>query len=285
MMDQASGLRELVAKQSAKPKSGTKFITITSGKGGVGKTNFALNFTYMLANRYKKRVLLIDADFGMANIHLFVAADAKKNMKNLFNGATIEDVVQPAEGFDVLLGFSGIDDFFELEEVGAQTLVAQLEQLSQKYDYVVIDTGAGIDEKIAGFLRASDKAYVITTPEPTALMDAYALIKSMYNIYQYDRFKIVVNMSKNRDEGMKTYNKLRLSLNKFLQIDADLLGILPYTHNLRNCVKKKELITKLYAKDGYTTNIKRICENELKVQKSASEHFWQKLFDFMGNGG
>lgn len=284
-MDQASGLRELVAKQSAKPKSGTKFITITSGKGGVGKTNFALNFTYMLANRYKKRVLLIDADFGMANIHLFVAADAKKNMKNLFNGATIEDVIQPAEGFDVLLGFSGIDDFFELEEVGAQTLVAQLEQFSQKYDYVVIDTGAGIDEKIAGFLRASDKAYVITTPEPTALMDAYALIKSMYNIYQYDRFKIVVNMSKNRDEGMKTYNKLRLSLNKFLQIDAELLGILPYTHNLRNCVKKKELITKLYAKDGYTTNIKRICENELKVQKSASEHFWQKLFDFMGNGG
>ena len=285
MMDQASGLRELVARNNTKPEGSAKFITVTSGKGGVGKTNFALNFSYMMANQYNKRVLLIDADFGMANIHLFVEADAKKNMKSLFNGSNVEEVVQPADGFDVLLGFSGIDDFFELEEVGAQALVAQLEQLSQKYDYIIIDTGAGIDEKIAGFLRASDKAYVITTPEPTALMDAYALIKSMYNIYGYDRFKIVVNMSKNRDEGIKTYNKLKISLNKFLQIDAELLGILPYTHNLRNCVKRKELVTKLYAKDGYTTNIKRICENELKVQKTVSENFWQKLFDFMGNSG
>ncbi|BCD59917.1 MULTISPECIES: AAA family ATPase [unclassified Nitratiruptor] len=281
MMDQASGLRELVSKKQKQTRD-SNFITIASGKGGVGKTNFALNFSYLMANQYNKRVLLIDADFGMANIHLFVEADAKRNMKNLYNGASLDEVIQKADGFDVLLGFSGIDDIWEIEDTTAQTIVAQLEQVSSRYDYIIIDSGAGIDDKIAGFLRASDRSYIVTTPEPTALMDAYALIKSMYNIYGYDRFKIVVNMSKNREDGKNTYNKLRVSLNKFLQIDAELLGILPYTNSLRQSVRKKMLVCKNFPKDSYTINMRRICESELRIQKTSSENFWQKLFDFMG---
>ncbi|BCD61856.1 flagellar biosynthesis protein FlhG [Nitratiruptor sp. YY08-26] len=279
MIDQASGLRELVSKSDTK---NSKFITIASGKGGVGKTNFAVNFSYILANEFKKRVLLIDADIGMANVHLFLGLDKGKNIKHLFTGEKIENIIQHAVGFDVLVGFSGIDDFFEMEDVSIQTVINQLELVSQKYDYIIIDTGAGIDEKVASFLRASHKSYVITTPEPTALMDAYALIKTLYNLYKYDNFKIVVNMCKNKEEGEQTFNKLKISTNKFLGIDIELLGVLPFTNNLRQAVKRKELVAVLYPKDGYTNSIRRICKEELKVESVTHDKFWQKLFDFMG---
>ncbi len=279
MIDQASGLRELVSRNDI---HNSKFITIASGKGGVGKTNFAVNFSYVMAKEFRKRVLLIDADIGMANVHLFLHLDPAKNIKHLFMGERIENVIQRAYEFDALLGFSGIEDLFDMEDISIQTVIAQLDEISKNYDYIVIDTGAGIDEKVAAFLRASSKSYVITTPEPTALMDAYALIKSMYNIYGYENFKVVVNMCKNKDEGELTFNKLKVSVNKFLGIDIDLLGILPYTNNLRAAVKKKELVTMSYPKDSYSINIKRICKEELKIEPVAQEKFWQKLFDFMG---
>lgn len=279
MIDQASGLRELVSKKDV---YNSKFITIASGKGGVGKTNFAVNFSYIMANEFGKKVLLIDADIGMANVHLFLHLDAAKNIKHLFMGERIENIIQKAYNFDALLGFSGIEDFFDMEDISVQTVIAQLDEISKNYDYIIIDTGAGIDEKVAAFLRASSKSYIITTPEPTALMDAYALIKSMYNIYGYDNFKIVVNMCKNREEGELTFNKLKVSVNRFLGIDIELLGILPYTNNLRTAVKKKELITMSYPKDSYSINIKQICKEELQIESVVQDKFWQKLFDLIG---
>ncbi len=280
MMDQASGLRELVAK---KGETNNKFITIASGKGGVGKTNFAVNFAYIMANEFEKKILLIDADIGMANIHLFLNIDPTKSIKNLFTGAKIEELIHHAYGFDALLGFSGIDDLFELEDVSIQTIVNELENISKNYDYIVIDTGAGIDEKVAAFLRASHKSYVITTPEPPAFMDAYALIKSVYNIYGYNSFKVIVNMCKSKEEGEYTFNKLNVSAKKFLGIELELLGTLPYTSMLPKVVKQKEIIARLYPRDGYSLGVKQICQEELQGEKSEEkESFWQRLMDFMG---
>ncbi len=261
----------------------SKFITIASGKGGVGKTNFAVNFSYLLANEFGKKILLIDADIGMANVHLFLQLSSKKSIKDLFSGARIEDVIQKSFNIDVLSGFSGIDDFFELDEVSIQAIINQLDAISKHYDYVIIDTGAGIDEKVAAFLRASHQSIVVTTPEPTAMMDAYALIKSIYNIYGYENFKMVVNMAKNQDEGELTFNKLKVSVKKFLNIDIDLLGVLPYTNTLRSAVKNKELVAHKYPRDAYTQNLRKICKEELAIQEPAQENFWKKLFDFMGS--
>jgi len=282
MNDQASGLRDLVSKNG---EGNSKFISVASGKGGVGKTNFALNFAYVLANSFQKKILLIDADMGMANIHLFLKQEPKnpaKSIKNLFMGEKVDNLIFNIYGFDTLLGFSGIDDFHELEDVSSQAVVTQLESISKNYDYVIIDTGTGIDEKVAAFLRASHKSYIITTPEPTALMDAYALMKSVYNLYGYDHFKIIVNMAKNKDEGIFTYNKLKMSVQKFLGIELELVGILPYTNGLQKAVKNKELVAMSYPNDGYTLGIKRICEEELKVPSVPNDQFWQKIFDFMG---
>ncbi len=279
MMDQASGLRDLMAKSQS---TNSKFITVASGKGGVGKTNFAVNYSYLLANECDKKILLIDADIGMANVHLFLNLTPKKSIKDLFAGATVEEVIQRSYNFDVLLGFSGIDDFFELDEVSIQAIVNQLDEVSKRYDYVIIDTGAGIDEKVAAFLRASHRSIIVTTPEPTALMDAYALVKSIYNIYGYDRFKVVVNMAKNQEEGELTFNKLKISVKKFLDLDLELLGVLPFTNTLRNAVKHKELIARKYPKDAYTQNLRKICKAELALTQPEPENFWKKLFDFMG---
>ena len=148
MIDQASGLRELVSRNDI---HNSKFITIASGKGGVGKTNFAVNFAYVMAKEFGKRVLLIDADIGMANVHLFLHLDPAKNIKHLFMGERIENVIQRAYEFDALLGFSGIEDLFDMEDISIQTVIAQLDEISKNYDYIVIDTGAGIDEKVAAF--------------------------------------------------------------------------------------------------------------------------------------
>ncbi len=279
MMDQASGLRELVAKSGS---TNSRFITIASGKGGVGKTNFAVNFAYVMANVFDRKILLIDADIGLANVHLFLNADPSKNIKNLFNGEPIDSIIHHTYGFDALLGFSGIEDIFEMEDSSVLTIINELERISSQYDYVVIDTGSGINQKVAAFLRASHKGYIITTPEPTALMDAYAFMKSIYNIYGYDSFKIVVNMCKNKEEGELTFNKLKVSAKKFLGIDLELIGILPYTNNLRSAVKNNELICMRYPKDPYSINIANICKNELQLGEGEDENFWRKLFDVMG---
>ncbi len=279
MNEQATGLKKLMAQNRGQ---NSKFITIASGKGGVGKTNFAVNFAYVLANQFDKRVLLIDADIGMANVHLFLNADPKKNIKNLFFGERVEDVIQKSYGFDVLLGFSGIDELEELDEVSIQSIIFDLERISSGYDYVLIDTGAGVDEKVISFLRASHKAYIITTPEPTALMDAYALIRSIYNLYGYESFKVVVNMCKNKEEGSVTFNKLKMTVKKFLGIDIELLGYLPYTNNLRVSVKNKELITMKYPRDGYSQNIRKIGRAETQQSAKRDDKFWHRLFEFMG---
>ncbi|MRI83753.1 MAG: flagellar biosynthesis switch protein FlhG [Nitratiruptor sp.] len=281
MNDQAWGLRELVAK---KRTQNSKFITIASGKGGVGKTNFAVNFSYVMANEFAKKILLIDADIGMANIHLFLNTDPNKNLKSFFAGAKLEDVIQEAYGFDVLLGFSGIDELRELDAFSVQSIIYDLDRLSMDYDYVIIDTSGGVDEKVMSFLRASNKSYIITTPEPTALTDAYALIRSIYNLYGYERFKIVVNMCRSEEEGQTVFNKLQTTVKKFLGIDIELLGILPYTNSLPQAVRNKELIAMKYPKDIFTASVKRICEIEANVKPSQGEdeNFWQKIFDFMG---
>ncbi|WP_201332488.1 MinD/ParA family protein [Nitratiruptor sp. YY09-18] len=279
MMDQASGLRDLVAQKST---GNSKFIAIASGKGGVGKTNFAVNFSYLMANEFKKKILLIDADIGMANVHLFLNRKAKKGIKDLFSGEKIDDVITKVYGFDILMGFSGIDDLFDLDDISIQSIINQLNEISNRYDFVIIDTGAGIDEKVSAFLRASNKSYIITTPEPTAMMDAYALMKSIYNIFGYDKFKVIVNMCRSEQEGENTYNKLKVSCKKFLGIEIELLGTLPFTNNLRQSVRAQKLITMEYPKDSYTQNLRKICQQELSLQEPLEENFWKKLFTLMG---
>ena len=282
MRDQAEKLRQLASNRY---EANSKFITIASGKGGVGKTNFAMNFAYILANSFSKRVLLIDADIGMANIHLFIKNQNNKTIKDLLAGERIENLITSVYGFDTIFGFSGIEDLFEMEEFAINSIIQQLEKVVSKYDYVIIDAGAGVDEQVSAFVRSSHNTYVLTTPEPTSLMDAYALMKSIANLYGYNHFKIIVNMAKDYKEGLATFQKLENSVKKFLNINLEFLGSLPNSPTLKQAVRKKELIAQKYPKDSYTEALKQIAESEtLSKPIDKSGGFWQKLYGLIRKG-
>ncbi len=280
MEEQIQGLRELIGKEDKFVNS--KFISVASGKGGVGKTNFAVNFAYILANSFGKKVLLIDADIGMANVHILLNADLKKNIRRLLDGEDIENLIMNIKGFDTLFGFSGIDSIVELDDFRVHRLIFQLNKISQKYDYILIDNSPGIGEKVISFLRASNTSYIITTPEPTAIMDSYALIKSLYKLYGYSRFKVIVNMCKKKFEEKEVFDKLNFSTNKFLDLNLELAGKLAFSHNLEKCVKEKKLIAEVYPSDPYTIDLKNIASKEVgEPIKQTNTNFWDKVLSFL----
>ncbi len=279
MEDQIYGLKKLIEKSGNLVNN--KFISIASGKGGVGKTNFAVNFAYVLANNFGKKVLLIDADIGMGNIHILLNSPHSKNMKDLLNGTKIEDIIVNVKGIDALFGFSGIENFVEIEEGVVHKLISDLNKISKNYDYIIIDNSAGIGNNLS-FIRASNKSYIITTPEPTALMDAYAIIKSSYKIYGYSKFKIIINMCKKRNDEYETFDKLNYSAKKFLGLNLELAGKLSFSKNLQKSVRSKQLVTELYPTDSYTLDMKKIASVEVgEPIKESNLNFWEKVFSFL----
>ncbi|MBK3332478.1 MinD/ParA family protein [Persephonella atlantica] len=280
MEEQAKGLLKKIKESGI--KRNTKFVAVASGKGGVGKTNFAVNFSYVLSNEFDKKVLLIDADIGMANVHILVNVSTKKTLKDILNGEKIEDIIFSTRGFDVLPGFSGIDAINEVEDSTVFQFVQNLNDVSENYDYIIIDTAAGIDNKVISFIRASSKTYVITTPEPTAIMDAYALIKSMKKLYDYTDFRIVVNMARNEEEGINTFERIKSSVKKFLDLDIQLGGILPYTKNIHKTVKKKQIITEVYPSEKFVMKLKHIAAEEVgQPPPPVKEKFWDRVINFL----
>lgn len=280
MNEQARELIELVNKKNSQKNS--KFIAISSGKGGVGKTNFAVNFAYHLVNTFNKKVLLIDADIGMADVHIVLNIKPENNLKNILNGKKLEDIVVNRFGIDVLPGFSGINSIDEMEDFLVSKVIQDLSTFSEKYDYVIIDTSAGIDTKVSAFIRASNRTYVVTTPEPTAFLDAYALIKSIFNIYSYSNFKLIINMCKNKNEAFDTYDRLDQSFKKFLKKSFELYGWLPWSETVNKSIKEKKLISDSYPSDKFVQHVKEIASKEAgeKFVKT-EENFWKKLVGFL----
>lgn len=282
MEKQLENLKEYMKTTDTKEsnKRDTKFITISSGKGGVGKTNFIVNFAYILSNSYKKRVLLIDADIGLGNIHILLRLPLIKSLKEVLNGSSLDENIITVKNFDVLPGFSGFEKIKEVEQSDIDKLIYDIEKLSSNYDYVLIDTSAGIGEEVVSFIRAADKSYVITTPEPTAITDAYALIKTMVKLYQYSNFNIIVNMCKSQQEGFEVFSSIDNSTQKFLSTKVDLAGILPFSKNLGKSVLERKLIAQEYPKDPYTEGVidvaKREIDNEIKDIDNNGK-FWDKF--------
>ncbi len=257
-----------------------KVISVSSGKGGVGKTNLSVSLSYALSNVFSRSVLLIDADVGLGNIHLLLNAVPAKTVKNVLEGEDIEDVIQRCYGFDVLLGFSGVESLSEIEEVNVANLVHQLSRISHRYDYIVFDTSAGIDGKVLNFLRNSDSTYVVTTPEPTALTDAYALIKTLSKIYSYESFKVIVNMYRSKMEALSTFEKLEYACSKFLNLNLLLAGTIPFSKRVRDAVKERRLLIRENPFDPFSEAVVKIAGREAGTPpRKRSSNFWQKLFN------
>lgn len=283
MEKQLEGLKEYLSqkKEEIKDKKNTKFISVASGKGGVGKTNFTVNFAYVLANIFNKKVLLIDADIGLGNVHILLRLPLVKYLKEVLNGKSLEDNIVNIKNFDVLPGFSGFEKLSEIESANIDKLIDQIEKVSKNYDYVLIDTSAGITDEVVNFIRSSDKSFIITTPEPTAITDAYALIKTMIKIYNYSDFDIVVNMCKSREEGIEVFEKINNSSVKFLETNLRFAGFLPFSEELRRSVLERKLITENFPKNNYTKYLIEIVKEELNIPSEKKEDsFWGKFLSF-----
>ncbi|WP_270171833.1 MinD/ParA family protein [Paenibacillus sp. SYP-B4298] len=243
MNDQAQSLRKLITareNESAERSRTTRIVTVTSGKGGVGKSNFSLNFALQLQRR-GQRVLVFDADIGMANIDVLMGFSAPYNLYHLLKREkTIWEIVQHADsGIDFIAGGSGFQDLLELSREELDYFGDQIGLLTGHYDVILFDTGAGLSKETVKFIAAAQETIVVTTPEPTSITDAYALMKMVNSMHHSVAFKLVVNRAADTKEGKATADKIAMVANEFLQLEVPLLGIVMDDANVMRSVKRQ----------------------------------------------
>ncbi|KPU44706.1 flagellum site-determining protein YlxH [Oxobacter pfennigii] len=226
-MDQAQNLRRHVAeyrKRKKKNKRDIRVITVASGKGGVGKTNFSVNLAIALKEQGND-VVVLDADLGLANVDVIIGVIAKSNLYDvIFSNKGINDIlINGPGGIKVVPGGSGIESLAELTESQRKILSDKFSDLKDT-DILIVDTGAGISKNILGFIAVSDEVIVVTTPEPTAITDAYSLMKVTLSHLPKTRINLVVNRAMTPKQGEVTYQRLSRAVKNFLNKDVNYLG-------------------------------------------------------------
>jgi len=284
--DQASSLREKFSQKKDAalqlPTKNVRAISFTSGKGGVGKTNIVINLAMQLALMGKK-VFIIDADLGLANIDIMLNLTPKFTIEDVLTGKKhIADVIlKGPQGVDILPASSGVSEMSELTAEQQMSMLSELTGLKVKYDYILIDTGAGIASSVLRFNAAADEICVITNTEPTSMTDAYALMKIMSTKYQVRRFNLIVNQSK-FIEAKDVHRRLQAVFNQFLPVELVLTGFIPRDPNFSAAVKHQKPLT-LLSPNSITTKAFRLLADHLdqrpgksmEIQESAG--FWQRL--------
>ena len=243
-MDQAEGLRNIIKSSAVNSRPAARVITVTSGKGGVGKSNVSINLAVQF-RRLGKKVIIFDADFGMANIEVMFGAIPKNNLADLiYHGKNIREIITmgPMDiGF--ISGGSGIASLSNLGKDYIDYLIKNLAELDLLADVIIIDTGAGISDAVLEFLVASGEILLVTTPEPTSITDSYSLLKALNRHPKFDRentaIKVVANKVSNFDEGKQLYTKLNAVVNRYLKIPLYLIGVVPEDHELVKAVMQQ----------------------------------------------
>ncbi len=240
-MDQATELRNIVKNNNQHTKKMARVFTVTSGKGGVGKSNVAINLAVEFS-RLGQKVIIFDADFGLANIEVMFGAIPKHNLADvIYRGTPIADVVTPGPmdiGF--ISGGCGIAQLSQLNMQQVGVLVNSIVSLDTMADIVIIDTGAGISGTVLEFLVASNEVLLVTTPEPTSITDSYSLLKSLSRHERFDPNNTVIKMIANRvddtPEGQQLYQKLNAVVKTYLKLDLGFLGVIPNDQQLARSV-------------------------------------------------
>lgn len=252
-MDQAEGLRNIIKKKDTQrtrqPVSkNARVITVTSGKGGVGKSSISVNLAIALSQR-GRRVVVLDADFGLANVEIMLGIHPRYNLADLmFHGKSIKDIITYGpENVGFISGGSGIEEMSNLTREQVFMLIHKLGELDRLADVVIVDTGAGIGSSVLEFVAASSEVLLVTTPEPTSITDAYALLKTLNHCSSFDSRQTVVKMIANqvRDYGdaSELFKKIGVVVNKFLDVKIQYLGGVPYDSNMsRAVIRQKPII-------------------------------------------
>ncbi len=293
--DQANTLRSMGAAQNSSPRpfaqeSATRVYAITSGKGGVGKTAVVANTAVAMA-KLGKKVLILDADLGLANIDVVFGLAPRYNLNHFFAGdhdlGSI--LVDGPHGIKILPAGSGVQNFTRLTSKQKLRLLDGLDQMHNDFDFVLIDTEAGISENVTYFNTAAQEILVVTTPDPTAITDAYALMKLLSTQYQEKRFNLVVNQIQHENEALDVYRKLTMVSNRYLDISIDFLGSIPADKQMTDAIRKQRVIVDLFPSSkisaAFSNLAGTICaEQPLASPKGGVQFFWKRLLDIGGRG-
>lgn len=265
-MDQAEKLRNIVKAQEVSMNGNTRLITVTSGKGGVGKSSVSVN----LAVQFRKmgyRVIIFDADFGLANVEVMFGAIPRYNLSDvIYHGKQIEEIVVDGPmDIKFVSGGSGIAELSNLSKDNARYLATRLARLESMADIIIVDTGAGISDAVLEFVKASREVVLVTTPEPTSITDSYALLKALVRSKDFDNEKTVINVVSNKvedhAEGKLVFSKLTLVAEKFLNMKLKFLGYIPDDANVTKAVMQQKPVSMVYENSKASVAFKLLAEN------------------------
>jgi flagellar biosynthesis protein FlhG len=277
MNDQAERLREIISKiksQRNESLTGTsrmkgehraRVITITSGKGGVGKTNITVNLAISLSNMGKK-VAIIDADIGLANIDVLLGIIPRFTLLDVINNSRsiIEALAVGPGNIRFISGGSGVSELIELEEEAIQIFLDNITLLDKMFDIILIDTGAGLSRTVLGFVLAADDIILVTTPEPTSITDAYALIKMVARKEKNKRIRVIVNKAESAKEAEDIQNKLKLVSDRFLGMKLIPAGYIVADENVRKAVMSQRPFIINYPNSRASRQIREITKKLLE---------------------
>jgi flagellar biosynthesis protein FlhG len=233
-IDQAAALRDLMRPTPRQPLRRTRVIAVASGKGGVGKTNLTVNLAIALA-RAGKRAVVLDGDLGLANVDVLLGIRPRYTLQHVVAGQrSLGEVLMPAPGgIWVVPGASGLEELADMSEEQRQCLISALAELDGRADVLLIDTAAGVSREVSAFLEAAPEVIVVTTPEPTAITDAYALIKVASSARRdaapagRPTFRLVVNQANDVGEAVGVARKVQTVARQFLNVEVESLGYIP----------------------------------------------------------
>jgi len=253
MNDQASGLRKMKESQQV------KVIAVSGGKGGVGKTNVSLN-TAIALGQLGKRVLVLDADLGLANVDVMLGLRVKRNLSHVLSGeCELDDIIiKGPAGINVIPATSGTQSMVDLTPSEHAGLIRAFSDMRTQFDVLIVDTAAGISDMVLSFCRASQDVMLVVCDEPTSITDCYALMKLLSRDHGVFKFKVVANMVRSPKEGQLLFGKLAKVSDRFLDVALELVGVIPFDENIRKSVRKQQAIVEAFPNSPAAVAIKSL---------------------------
>lgn len=264
---------------------GTRTISISSGKGGVGKTTVTVNMAYNLA-KLGKRVLILDGDVSLANVDLFLKKTPEYTLQDFFEGhVELKDIlVRYSKNIHILPGASGAIELARLDVYQKKMLIDAMSEFEGLYDYLLIDTASGISDEVLYLSSAAQEVMVVVLPDPASITDAYALMKLLNQRYKTKSFSIVTNQVLNEKESLALFHRINSVSAKFLNVHLNYVGFIPFDLTLRQANHKQEMIGDFAPQSHSHQSLKRIAE---KIEglpgnpeiQGGMQFFWNQVLD------
>lgn len=279
MLDRSESWSEKPIPWARRPR----VISVTSGKGGVGKTSVVANLSVTLGAR-GKRVLVLDGDFGLANLDIMFDLKANGTIHDVIEGRKRlkEIIVEAAPNVDVIPSTSGIMGSGALADHEKSALLQLLEEVETRYDVLMIDTGAGISDDVTWLNSSAGEVIVVATPEPTSIADAYALMKVLSQRHKVKDFQLLVNQARSDSEGLRVFQQITGVTDKFLNVSVDYLGAILWDDHWTHAIRQRKPVVNCFPTSKTAKNFTRLADDMFRNQEKSGVHgntqfFWRAL--------